>query len=245
MSLYLGQSAILLYVSRDRSSCSQNPYILQLSCFLPHTTAQLTMSLALHMQGVGLRTMSPRVHPRFVPRCSPRINLRLLPRQIPRISPRNYSTQAPPQNGIPINIERELPDPFKEKRKNRMYFWVYAIGITALCAIIFNYEKSSSPIVNSVLYCLRRSEQGKKYLGSNIGFKSSWPWILGPLNTVKGNIDIEFDVKGDLQTGKLHLKASRSSKLVPFDLEAFELVINDANHTAVDLMKDPSMDFEL
>lgn len=145
----------------------------------------------------------------------------------------------------PVNVDRELPDPFAANKQNRRYFWVYAVGVTVLCALIFNYEKTRSPIVNSVLYCLRRSEDAKAQLGPNIGFKSSWPWIWGTLNTVKGDIDIEFDVSGDEKSGKLKLKASRTKKFVPFDIKHFILEVNDENHTKVDLMKDPAVDFEL
>lgn len=138
-----------------------------------------------------------------------------------------------------------MPDPFAAKKQNRRYFWVYAVGVTVLCALIFNYEKTRSPIVNSVLYCLRRSEKAKAQLGPNIGFQSSWPWIWGTLNTVKGNIDIEFDVSGDTQSGKLRLKANRTAKFVPFDIEHFVLEVNDEARTSIDLTKDPSFDFEL
>lgn len=143
----------------------------------------------------------------------------------------------------PVNVDRELPDPFAAKKLNRKYFWVYAVGVTVLCALIFNYEKTRSPIVNSVLYCLRRSEAAKSELGANIGFQSSWPWIWGTLNTVKGNIDIEFDVAGDKNSGKLKLKASRTGKFVPFDVENFSLEVTDG--TTVDLKNDPTMDFDL
>lgn len=142
----------------------------------------------------------------------------------------------------PVNVDRELPDPFAAKKQNRRYFWVYAVGVTVSCALIFNYEKTRSPIVNSVLYCLRRSDQAKARLGPNIGFKSSWPWVWGTLNTVKGDIDIEFDVSGDSGSGKLKLKANRTAKFVPFEIEHFIL---ETNGESVDLLKDTSFDFEL
>lgn len=168
---------------------------------------------------------------------------------------RNQSTQAakhlndgvPPLDTIvrtvPVSVERELPDPFKKKKQNRRYFWAYAVGTTISCIIIFNYEKTRSPIVNSVLYCLRRSDHAKAALGPNIGFASLWPWISGPLNTVKGNIDITFSVKGDDGVGKLHLHATRTSKLVPFDIHAWTLETSDGK--VIDLAKDVSVEFEL
>ena len=142
-----------------------------------------------------------------------------------------------------VNVDRELPDPFADKKLNKRYFWVYAVGVTLLCALIFNYEKTRSPIINSVLYCLRRSDVAKAELGPNIGFQSSWPWIWGPLNTVRGDIDVVFGVRGDSGAGKLRLKASRTLKLVPFDVHHFTL--ETADGTVLDLMKDPTLDFEL
>ncbi|GEQ69189.1 hypothetical protein JCM33374_g2860 [Metschnikowia sp. JCM 33374] len=115
-----------------------------------------------------------------------------------------------------VSLDRELPDPFADKKKNIKYFWAYAVGVTVSCVIIFNYEKTQSPIINSVLYCLRRSEAAKQALGPNIGYASSWPWISGELNTVQGNIDVEFKVKGDTDKAMLKMKANRESKLVPF-----------------------------
>lgn len=148
-------------------------------------------------------------------------------------------TKIPPRQ---VNVDRELPDPFAAKKLNRKYMWVYAIGVTVACALIFNYEKTGSPIVNSVMYCLRRSDLARENLGANIGFQSAWPWIWGTLNAVKGEIDIEYRVKGETACGTLRLKASRESKLVPFDVKHFELVMDDGR--VLNLRNDPSIDFD-
>lgn len=153
-----------------------------------------------------------------------------------------WQSTAIPRTKRAVSIDKELPDPFADKRTNRRYFWVYAVGVTVSCAVIFNYEKTRSPIINSVMYCLRRSERAKTPLGANISFNSSWPWIWGTLNTVQGNIDVTFDVKGDAGRGTVKLKANRSSKYVPFDIQHFILV---ADGREIDLATDPSMDFEL
>lgn len=147
----------------------------------------------------------------------------------------------------PITVDRELPDPFAKRRTNRRYFVVYAIGITVSCAIIFNYEKSLSPIITSTLYFLRRSQESIDLLGKDIDFSSSWPWISGELNTVKGRIDIKFNVKGSLGTGVVKLNATRESKLHPFDVHLFVLEVdgNDGTKKIVDLTKDPNVDFDI
>lgn len=148
---------------------------------------------------------------------------------------------------VPVTVDRELPDPFANQKKNRKYFVSYAIGITLACAIIFNYEKTRSPITNSTLYFLRRSALAKEHLGEGIDFRSSWPWISGPLNTVKGDIDISFVVQGSKSKGVLKLKASRDTKLHPFEVHHFILEVTDSNGQAVeyDLTKDPAVEFDI
>lgn len=128
---------------------------------------------------------------------------------------------------IPVTVERELPDPFSSQKQNRNYFWTYGIGVTLACVVIFNYEKTRSPIVNSTLYLLRMSDEVTELLGDNIDFRSPWPWISGTLNTVSGDIDIEFAVKGLKRDGNLKLRATRTSKTQPFDVHEFTLKAGD------------------
>lgn len=147
----------------------------------------------------------------------------------------------------PVTLDRELPDPYADKKKNRYYFVAYGIGVIVSLAIIFNYEKTRSPIINSTLYFLRRSSVAKEELGEGINFASSWPWISGELNTVKGRIDIEFQVKGTKQNGTLKLKAERESKQVGFQVDHFVLVCDNKQGipTTYDLTKDPEYIFDL
>ena len=162
-----------------------------------------------------------------------------------QVSKRYNSSTVRAANGkIPTRIERELPDPFTEKRQNINYLVVYFIAITVSCAIIFNYEKTRSPVTNSVLFCLRRSHQVKETLGSNIGFQSSWPWIKGTLNSYKGIVDIEFSVSGSKTSGVVHLKASRDSPDKSFRVSLWTLTIDDSQKTVIDLRKDPNIDAE-
>lgn len=151
--------------------------------------------------------------------------------------------QTPDNAHAQVAIDRELPDPLEKQRENRRYFVLYAVAVAVSCAIIFNYEKTGSPIVNSLMYCLRRSDVAKAGLGDNIGYASAWPWIWGPLNTVFGNINIEYRVKGDAAGATVHLKAKRVSALEPFEVEHFYLVFDDG--LTADVLKDDSIDFEL
>lgn len=146
-----------------------------------------------------------------------------------------------PENSgpVPVTVDRELPDPFAAKKQNRLYFLAYGLGVFASCAIIFNYEKTRSPIINSVLYCLRRSNTCTELLGANINFRNAWPWIWGTLSTAQGKIDILFDVKGDRSPGTLRLRAARLSRLHPFDIYEWSLEVDGKT---VDLLKDETIE---
>lgn len=143
-------------------------------------------------------------------------------------------------NGKKITVDRELPDPFVKKYENYKYFVGYGIGVIISCIIIFNYEKTTSPILNSVFYFLRRSPKVTDRLGDDIKYNRSWPWISGELNTVKGDIDIHFDIKGDKDTGTLYFKASRENKRLPFVIHHWYLVIDKE---IIDLKESDSIDF--
>ena len=146
----------------------------------------------------------------------------------------------------PVTIDRELPDPFTKRNENRKYFAFYSIAVIIACAVIFNYEKSSSPIVNSTLYFLRRSTIAHEAIGKKIEFASSWPWIRGKLNTVQGIIDIKFKVKGDEQEAWVILHATRESKMHPFEVHKFALEVDSKDaKVEYNLMDDPEFEFDL
>ncbi|RLV91433.1 Cytochrome c oxidase assembly factor 1 [Spathaspora sp. JA1] len=141
-----------------------------------------------------------------------------------------------------ITIDRPLPDPFAKKKQNRRYFVVYFFGVTLMCGLIFNYEKTGSPIITSTFYFLRRSSIAKTHLGNEISYTSRWPWISGPLNTATGNINIKFGVQGNKGKGEIKLHATRDGRSVPFKVHEFSLVVNG---NVYDLTKDPEMEFML
>lgn len=149
-------------------------------------------------------------------------------------SPTSPATRSQASTGSPrdsihgqVTVDRELPDPLKDQYKNMKYAIVYGIGIVVSCAIIFNYEKTTSPVLNSVFYILRRNPEVVEKLGEDIGYASSYPWISGELNTVKGDIDINFTVKGEKASGQLYFKASRPDKITPFTVHHWYLKMGD------------------
>jgi cytochrome c oxidase assembly factor 1 len=86
---------------------------------------------------------------------------------------------------------------------------IFIIAITLSSLAIFNYQKSSSSTVNSILYALRTNETARSVLGDEIYFASKVPWISGELNPMQGRIDISFRVKGRKGAGKVKFVSTR------------------------------------
>lgn len=142
----------------------------------------------------------------------------------------------------PVSLDRDFPDPFAKEKQNRWYFVSYGLGVILSCAAIFNYEKTTSPIITLTFFILRRSTLAKELLGPTIGYSSLMPWISGPLNTVQGRVDISFGVKGEFGKGKLELKAQRETRADPFVFEKFLLIVDEKEY---DLRGDAAFDFGL
>jgi cytochrome c oxidase assembly factor 1 len=85
--------------------------------------------------------------------------------------------------------------------------------LTASCLAIFNYQKSSSSVVNSTLYALRTNPKAREILGDEIYFAHKIPWIWGEMNQLHGRIDIKFMVKGTKNTGEMRFKSIREKRL--------------------------------
>ncbi|SCU77429.1 LADA_0A00408g1_1 [Lachancea dasiensis] len=113
----------------------------------------------------------------------------------------------------PLRIERELPDPTKDKFKNRLQLGIFVVAIGVSLACIFNYEKTQSPIVSNSLYHMRRSQAIRELLGDSIDFDGLVPWVYGELNQVAGKVDISFYIRGSKNVqGIVKLVADRENK---------------------------------
>lgn len=88
--------------------------------------------------------------------------------------------------------------------------FIFLITISSLG--IFNYQKSSSSTVSSILYSLRTSPRARELLGDEIYFASKIPWISGELNQLHGVIDISFWVKGTKGVGKTKFVSVRKRR---------------------------------
>ena len=123
---------------------------------------------------------------------------------------------APPRpNSGPLlarRADRELPDV-----KSGYGRWVLTIPpfiviLAGSALAIFNYEKSSSPIIAANLYALRTSPRAREALGDEIYFRDKIPWISGEMNQLHGRIDIGFGVKGSKATGYMRFKCTRKTR---------------------------------
>jgi cytochrome c oxidase assembly factor 1 len=135
-----------------------------------------------------------------------------LPATTPRTRP-SY-IPAPTETSGPLlsrRPDRELPS------LKKSHIWLKTlplfIALVAASALaIFNYQKSSSSTVNSILYALRTNDTSRQMLGDEIYFASKVPWISGELNQLHGKIDITFWVKGNKGKGKVRFVSVRKRR---------------------------------
>ena len=160
------------------------------------------------------------------------VNRLLVKGSFPLIAQRALATQAP--NLIlkdatrPMRIDRELPDPTGDKVQQRLTFVGFTIAMGASLALIFNYEKTESPIVVNTLYYLRRSPRTRELLGENIEFDGIIPWVFGELNQVSGNVNIKFHIKGSNDvSATVRLIADRENRGDEFLIHEWTLTVGD------------------
>ncbi|SCU85173.1 LAME_0D00386g1_1 [Lachancea meyersii CBS 8951] len=127
----------------------------------------------------------------------------------------------------PMRIERDLPDPTKDRLKNRAQLGLFVVAIGVSLACIFNYEKTQSPIVSNSLYHMRRSQKIRDLLGDSIDFDGLVPWVYGDLNQVAGRVNISFYIRGsnDVQ-GIVKLVADRENKHQEFLIHDWSVTVN-------------------
>ncbi|CAI4064322.1 Coa1p SKDI_09G0140 [Saccharomyces kudriavzevii IFO 1802] len=112
----------------------------------------------------------------------------------------------------PLRVDRELPDPTRERKKRILGFVAFSVAMGSALSLIFNYEKTESPIISNTLYHIRRSPATRNILGESIEFDGIIPWVYGELNSVKGRINITFYIKGDKNvSGTVRLVADKNT----------------------------------
>lgn len=121
----------------------------------------------------------------------------------------------PPREGsgplLSRRADRALPDlprPLVSVWLKTLPLFVFLVTVSSLA--IFNYEKSTSSTVSSILYALRTNTHARDLLGDEIYFASQVPWIRGELAPMQGVIDISFKVKGTKGTATTKFVSVRS-----------------------------------
>ncbi|KAL7623897.1 cytochrome oxidase assembly protein 1 [Parahypoxylon ruwenzoriense] len=121
--------------------------------------------------------------------------------------------------------DRELPSitGFRWSRTLPIFFALIAGASVA----IFNYQKLSSPVVASTLYALRTNARARAYLGDEIYFRHSIPWIGGEMNQLRGRINIRFAVKGTRGTAVMRFTSFRPTPRGLFETTEWSLETPD------------------
>ncbi|KAF7195786.1 Cytochrome c oxidase assembly factor 1 [Pseudocercospora fuligena] len=130
--------------------------------------------------------------------------------------------------------------PLLERRSDRalpsistgINIWIKTLPLFAFIVVgsslaIFNYQKTTSSVVNSTLYSLRTNPQAREILGDEIYFASQIPWISGELNQLHGKIDISFWVKGTKRKGLMRFKSERKTRMGLFETLEWSLQPED------------------
>jgi cytochrome c oxidase assembly factor 1 len=104
---------------------------------------------------------------------------------------------------------------------------IFLVLLVSATLAIFNYQKSSSSVISSTLYSLRTSDKAREYLGDDIYFAHKMPWIWGEMNQLHGRIDIQFEVKGNKNSGTMRFKSFRATRMGMFETTEWSLETKD------------------
>ncbi|OBZ81403.1 Cytochrome c oxidase assembly factor 1 [Choanephora cucurbitarum] len=136
-------------------------------------------------------------------------------------------------------VDRELPRPPPPSRKR--WIWAGAAGGAVIWAVCLggalNHQRLSSSVVHGTLFMVRYDPRVMELIGEGIDYASSWPWISGNVNHLKGKIDIGFTVKGITgQTAQVHFVSKRVGQkwqTIQFTVtrESDQKQIDIGNHT--------------
>ncbi|CAN8103411.1 unnamed protein product [Discula destructiva] len=132
--------------------------------------------------------------------------------------------------------DRELPDVEANSFRWRRTMPIFLFLVVGSSLAIFNYQKSSSPVVAGTLYSLRTSAKAREYLGDDIYFKQQIPWISGEMNQMHGRINISFKVKGTKNAGTMRFASYRPSAKGMFETTEWSLETEDGRR--IDLLEE-------
>ena len=108
--------------------------------------------------------------------------------------------------------DRELPKPPPRWGPWPKTLPFFAVAMVLASLGIFNFQKSSSSVVNSTMYALRTNPRAKEVLGDEIYYRDRYPWIWGTMNQLHGKIDIGYGVKGTKSRGFMRFRSERKTR---------------------------------
>ncbi|KAJ6780689.1 hypothetical protein PWT90_01349 [Aphanocladium album] len=152
---------------------------------------------------------------------------------------KRWNTPAPKAGDGPLmsrRADRELPDITQVGFRWGRTLPLFAVLVAASSFAIFNYQKSSSPVISSTLYALRTSVRAREILGDEIYFKHQIPWIGGEMNQMQGRIDINFSVRGSKGTAVMRFTSRRPTSRSLFETSEWSLRTEDGRW--IDLLED-------
>jgi len=133
----------------------------------------------------------------------------------------------------------ELTQTPADVEATRFRWWRTLPLFAAVCAAgalaIFNYQKSSSPVVAAALYALRGHPAARAALGDEIYFARRIPWVRGEMNQLRGRIDIRLAVAGTRATATMRFASRRPTPRGVF--ETTEWSIETADGEKIDLLE--------
>ena len=143
---------------------------------------------------------------------------------LPPFRPSAPTANRPPLSRAP---NRPLPTLSASLQTRHRYTTLplFLLILAGSSLAIFNYQKSSSATLASVLYSLRTNAVARQELGDGIYFASRVPWIRGEVNTLRGRVDVRFWVKGGRGAGEVRFVSVRAERGGNFETRVWELTV--------------------
>jgi len=102
-------------------------------------------------------------------------------------------------------------------------------GWAAFLLYVTNSEKVSSSVVRQIMRTVQQNDELRELLGEGIRAEPAWylngePRMQGQINTLQGNIDVSFRVRGTKGVGTLYFTSVRKAKGEKFTILRFKVI---------------------
>ncbi|KAF4123743.1 cytochrome c oxidase assembly factor 1 [Geosmithia morbida] len=143
---------------------------------------------------------------------------------------KRWMTPAPKPGDGPLmsrRADRALPEVEQVNFRWGRTLPIFLAIVTVCSVAIFNYQKSSSPVIASTLYALRTDPRAREILGDDIYFNNQIPFIHGTMNQLQGRIDVWFTVRGTRSTATMRFSSRRPTAKGMFETSEWSLTTED------------------